>query len=128
MLNTTDVGTEVQIEVTGATTVIVLHAGSLITQAIEAFLKNHSGFQILGIGLDEPDVEERVRAEASTAIIVDSTELKDTKVDCICDLLARVPAARVINLCPGDNYLEVYHKRRVTLRKATDLIDAIAAE
>jgi len=108
--------------------VLILYRSSLMAQAVEAFLKHSTNFQVMGLDLDQPDLEEQVSTLHPVVILIDANDLKEQGEKILFRLLTVCPEAKIVYMHAAQNYADIYHKRRVSIVKAIDLIRAITSD
>jgi len=107
--------------------VLILCKSSLMAQAVEAFLKHSTKFQVMGLDLDQPKLEEQISTLRPVVILVDANDLQEQGERVLHRLLSACPEAKIIYMHAAQNYADIYHKRRVEIARAADLIRAIAS-
>ena len=105
--------------------ILVLYSGSLIAQGVGAMLRKLSPVETAAIDIEEPDAVERARATQPDVVVVDMSELKGPCQELFLGLLEEFPTLRVVCLRPEGDTVDVFHKQRLYVRQAQDLIAAL---
>jgi chemotaxis response regulator CheB len=102
--------------------VLILSAKSLMLHGILAWLAEQQGFEVMGLDVRAPHVNERIEEFCPDVIILDEDDVTANGQLTIAELMRHCPEAKVVKVDANTNIVSVVQQQRVAVADVADLL------
>lgn len=108
--------------------VAILYSSSLLMQGMEAYLRRAERLEVAGLDVDLPETWDRLRSLRPDALIMDASDVRAAHDRDLDAFIRSHPQIRIIDMRPGCNTIDVYHKHEMEVVRPGDLLQALTGE